>query len=123
MSVNIQKALGVASKFLGNDKIKQALDLSKNVKTPQDAIKVLSQLGDPNQIIDNGISKLNNPMAMKMAGMFGANEQQLQDLKNEILGLKGQVPQTTQQQQIITQKQTKQSSYTSRMQELLNGLK
>lgn len=118
--VNIQNALKMAGKFLGNDKIQQAINLSKNVNNPQDAIKVLSTLGDPNKIIDNGISKLNSPMANKMAGLFGANQQQLDELKNEIMGLKNQTP-TSATHQSQPQKAT--SYYDKRMQDLLNGLK
>lgn len=112
--INIQNALNVASKFIGNDKIKKALELSKTVNSPQSAIKALSKLGDPDQIIDNGLNKLNSPMAQRMASMFGANMDELDKLKSEILGLKKETP--------ITQKHEK-TNYSSRIQNLLNGLK
>lgn len=107
--INIQQALKVASKFLSNDKIQQAVEMSKNVRNPQDAIKVLSKLGDPNKIINDGLGRLNSPMAKKVASMFGANEQQLESLRSEILGMKGAIP-------------TKDQS-SSRLQDLMNGLK
>ena len=109
--INFQNALKVASRFLGNDKINQAIELSKTVNSPQSAIKALSTLGNPNQIIDEGLNKLNSPTALRMASMFGANEQELEQLRNEILGLKGQTP-TTQSK-----------STNSRMEDLINGLK
>ena len=114
--INFQKALDVASKFIGNDKIKQAVELSKTVDSPQSAIKALSKLGDPNQIIDNGLDKLNSPVAQKMASMFGANNQELEKLKNEIMGMKNQSPTTSK-----TPIQPKVKN--SRLQDLLNGLK
>ncbi len=115
MPINIQKALGVAGKFLSNDKIQKAVELSKTVNSPQDAINALKQMGDPNEIIDTGLSKLNSPMAAKMASMFGADEQQLNAIKNEIMGLKGQMP--------TTDTKPKKTSNSSRMEKLLNGLK
>ena len=116
--INIQKALGVASKFLGNDKIQKALALSKTVKSPQDAFKILSQLGDPNKIISNGLNTLNSPNAKKLASMFGANEQQLDSLKTEILGIKNQGNQGQ-----VNKKTEPINSKDSRIQDLLKGLK
>jgi len=113
--LNIENALKIAGKFMGNDKVNKAIELSKNVKSPQDAVKVLSQLGDPNQIINNGMDKLNSPAAHRVAGMFGATDQELESLKNEILGLKKVTPQESQK----PSKDTK----SSRIQDLLNGLK
>ena len=115
--INIQNALKVAGKFLSNDKINQALELSKSVDSPQSAINALSKLGDPNAIIDNGLNKLNSPLARNMASIFGANENDLEELRTQIKGIKNQTPNTP-------QVQTKQDpNTTSRMQDLLNGLK
>ena len=122
MAINIQKALGVAGKFLGNDKIQKAVELSKSVNSPQDAINALKQMGDPNQIIDGGLEKLNSPMASRMAGMFGASEQQLEAIKSEIMGLKGQSP-TTQSTSPNMKTTGNNTSTASRFQKLLNGLK
>jgi len=121
MPINIQKALGVASKFLGNDKIQQAINLSKSVKSPQDAYKALSQLGDPNAIINNGLDKLNSPTAKKMASMFGANDAQLEELKNQILGIKNQS--IVQQKEPQTNTNITKNSTSARLARLMKGLK
>lgn len=113
--LNIENALKIAGKLMGNDKVNKAIEMSKSVKSPQDAVKVLSQLGDPNQIINNGMDKLSSPAAHRVASMFGATDQELESLKNEILGLKQVAPQESQK----PSKNTK----NSRIQELLNGLK
>ena len=110
--INIQNALNFASRFLGSDKINKAIELSKSVKTPQDAIKVLSSLGDPDKIINSGLSKLNNPMARQVANMCGVSDSELNELKNEIMGIKNP-----------TQKPIQNSEQESRFNNLLNGLK
>ena len=124
--INFQNALKVAGKFLSNDKINQALELSKSVDSPQSAINALSKLGDPNAIIDNGLNKLNSPTARKMASMFGANENDLEELRNQIMGMKNQAPNSppiTPQVQPKAAQNNSNSNTRSRLQNLLKGLK
>lgn len=122
--INFQNALKVASRFLGNDKINQAIELSKTVNSPQSAINALSRLGNPNQIIDDGLSKLNSPSAIKMASMFGASDKDLEDLRKQILGIKNYAPTTNTQPLTSNNKQQQNTSNSpSRLQDLINGLK
>lgn len=87
MKINIQKALSLASNLIGSDALNKAQELSKGVNSKQSALQALSKMGNSNEIIQNGLNQLNSAKGQRLAQMFGVTGSQLDDLKNQIMGL------------------------------------